>query len=635
MPAAYRSLLALLLVLIPAIALSQTPVTPALKNLSVEELMNVQVTSVSRRPERLFETASAIQVITQEDIRRSGASSIPEALRLASNLEVAQIDSRQWAISARGFNNSTSNKLLVMIDGRTVYTPLYAGVFWDVQDVLLQNIERIEVISGPGATVWGANAVNGVINIITKRAQATQRPLLSGGGGSQLRSFGGFQQGGAAGTSLYYRLYGKYFDRDSTVLPTGQDGHDSWHSSQFGLQGEWNATAADILTIQGDLYDGRAHQPAAPEIGLGGGNVLTRWQHVSSESSDWKVQFYYDRTNRRIPGSFAEGLNTYDVDFQHHFPIGQRNDLVWGTAYRLIEDSIGNSPTIAFLPPRVSHQLFSAFLQDEIPLVKDRLHITLGSKVEHNDYTGFEVQPAGRVVWKLNPQQSLWGAVSRAVRTPSRIDRDLFVPEVPPFLLAGGPNFRSEDLNAYELGYRGQLRKNLSFSVATFFNSYDHLRTIERVNPSLPLPVVLSNGQKGEGHGAEFTADYRPKEWWRMSAGYSPLKLHFWNRPGSTSTNPGSNESNDPDHRFSLRSLLNLPHHFEFDNMFRYVSAIGNQGVPAYSELDSRIGWRQNDRIDISLVGSNLLHARHAEFGTLNGRHEIKRRVGMQVEWKF
>jgi iron complex outermembrane recepter protein len=620
---------------VPSRAFAQAPSTPDLKTMSVEQLMNLEVTSVSKRPERLIETASAIQVITQEDIRRSGAASIPEALRLASNLEVAQIDARQWAISARGFNNSTSNKLLVLIDGRTVYTPLYAGVFWDVQDTLLEDIDRIEVISGPGATVWGANAVNGVINIITKKSQDTKGTLLTGGGGTQLRGFGGVREAGQMGSIGRYRVYGKYFDRDSTPLVTGKDGHDSWHSSQFGFRSEWNVSPADVLTVQGDLYDGRAHQSTAPAIGLGGGNVLARWGHTTSESSDWNVQFYYDRTNRRIPSSIAEGLNTYDVDFQHHFPLGERNDVVWGGAYRLTEDAIVNPPALAFSPPHVSRRLFSAFAQDEVALIKDRLHATFGSKIEHNDYTGFELQPTARLVWKVNSQQSLWGAISRAVRTPSRIDRELFAPRDPPFIIAGGPHFRSEDLIAYELGYRAQVHKNLSFSIATFFNHYDNLRSIERVDPSSPLPVILANGQMGEGHGAELAGEYRPKNWWRLRAGYSALKLHFVNKPGSTNGTPGASESNDPNHQFSMRSFLDLPHHVEFDNGFRYVSRIAPQNLPGYNELDSRLGWRPNNTIDVSLVGENLLHARHAEFGTLAARHEIERRIGVKVLWLF
>src|SRR5438552_3237702 len=416
-----------------------------LKQFSLEELLNLEVTTVSKRPEKLTEAASAIQVITQEDIRRSGASSIPEALRLASNLEVAQVDSRQWAISARGFNSTTADKLLVLIDGRTVYTPLYAGVFWDFQDTLLEDLDRIEVISGPGATLWGANAVNGVINITTKQAKDTQGVLLLGGGGTELRDFGGVRYGGALAPNLHFRVYGQYFDRDSMVFPTGQDAANDWHLGQGGFRLDWDASASTLLTLQGDLYDGRIAQPGTTgDITVDGSNVIGRWSHTFAEDSDLKLQVYYDRTHRRIPDVFAEDLDTYDVDFQHRFPLGERHDLVWGLGYRLIEDDVSNSPILAFLPARVSRQWFSGFVQDEITLVKDRLHLTLGTKIEHNDYTGFEVQPSARLAWRLSQQQTVWAATSRAVRTPSRIDRELFAPGRPPFtLLTGGPDFVS------------------------------------------------------------------------------------------------------------------------------------------------------------------------------------------------
>src|SRR6266436_3515552 len=361
----------------------------ALRTLSLKELMDIEVTSVSKRPEKLSETASAIQVITKEDIRRSGVTSLPEALRLASNLEVAQIDSRQWAISARGFNSTTSNKMLVLIDGRTVYTPLYAGVFWDVQDTLLDDIDRIEVISGPGATLWGANAVNGVINITTKKAQDTQGPLLTATGGRELRNLEGLRYGGALGANFHYRAYGKHFERDSTVLTDGSNALNAWHMAQGGFRLDGALSARDGLTVQADLYSGRIEQPASDPTTVSGGNLLGRWSRTVSERSDLKLQLYVDRTRRRIPGTFAEALNTYDVDFQHHLLLGTRHDVVWGLGYRLIDDDVGNSMVLGFLPPKVTRQWFSAFLQDEIALVADQLHLTFGTKVEHNDYTGF------------------------------------------------------------------------------------------------------------------------------------------------------------------------------------------------------------------------------------------------------
>jgi iron complex outermembrane receptor protein len=627
------------LVILVGYAVAQTeqvlPPPSALKKLSVEELMDIEVTSVSKRPERLSETASAIQVITQEDIHRSGATRLPEALRLASNLEVAQVDSRQWAISARGFNNTLANKMLVLIDGRTVYTPLFAGVFWDVQDTLLEDIDRIEVISGPGATQWGANAVNGVINVITKHSKGTQGALLEGGGGTELRGFGGMRYGGALAPNLHYRVYGKYFDRDSTVLPNGQDATDDWHMGQGGFRMDWNASEANLITVQGDYYEGRIAQPGADDIAVSGGNVIGRWSHTISEASELKLQVYFDQTHRNIPGTFAEDLNTYDVDFQHRFPLGERHDIVWGLGYRLIDDDVGNTPALAFLPSQVSRQWFSTFGQDEIALVKDRLHLTLGTKIEHNDYTGFEFQPSGRLAWRVNQQQTLWAAISRAVRTPSRIDREFFVPGSPPFAIAGGPDFDSETLLAYELGYRVQPLPRLALTLAVFYNDYDNIRSLEQVNPPLPIPQVLANEQEGESYGAELTADYRVTDWWRLRAGYTELRIDIRPKPGSTDTTAGSNESHDPERYFSLRSSLDLPGHWELDAAFRYVSRIENQQVPAYGELDVRLGWRPRPELEFSIVGQNLLHDHHAEFGNVAMRREIERGVYGTVLWRF
>ena len=621
--------------LVSAQTLDTLPSPSALKKLSLEELMDVEVTSVSKRPEKLSDTASAIQVITQKDIERSGATSLPEALRLAANLQVAQVDSRQWAISARGFNNTTANKLLVLIDGRAVYTPLYAGVFWDVQDTLLEDVDRIEVISGPGAALWGANAVNGVINITTKTARDTQGLLLLGGGGTELRGFTGLRYGGALATNLHYRVYGKFFDRDSTVLPSGRDATNDWLMGQGGFRVDWEASEKSLLTLQADLYQGRIAQPGRDDISVNGGNVLSRWSHTFSEDSDLKMQLYYDRTHRNIPGTFAENLDTYDADFQHRFLLAERHNIVWGLGYRLIEDDVWNTPGLAFLPARVSRQWFSAFGQDEIALVKDKLHLTLGTKIEHNDYTGFEFQPSGRLAWKLSAGQTLWGAISRAVRTPSRIDRELFAPANPPFLIAGGPDFVSEEVLAYELGYRVQPHRRISLSVAGFYNDYDNVRSLEQVNPPAALPVVFANGQKGESYGAELTADYRVTDWLQFHGGYTALKVQLRPKAGSTDRTFGSTESHDPNHQFFLRSSLQLPAHFEFDASFRYVTDIANQRVPAYGELDLRLAWKPTESLELSIVGQNLLHDHHPEFGALSSRQEIERGVYAKILWRF
>ncbi|HEV2750580.1 MAG TPA: TonB-dependent receptor [Gemmatimonadales bacterium] len=618
-------------------ALTQQPDTAAqaesLKTLSIEQLMNVEVTSVSKRPERLSRVASAIQVITQQDIRRSGASNLPEALRLATNLQVAQIDSRQWAISARGLNSTAANKLLVLIDGRVVYTPLFSGVFWDVQDVPISEIDRIEVISGPGATLWGANAVNGVINVITKDAKDTQGLLVSGGGGSELRGFGSAQYGGALGSEVHYRAYGSGFTRQPTLLPTGGDATDDWHFGQGGFRVDWDPSQLNHATLHGDLYDGRASQPGANDIALNGGNLAAKWSHTMSANSDVRAQLYYDGTHRDIPGTFSENLDTYDVDLQHHARLGTRHDLVWGLGYLLINDRVANSAALAFLPAHVKRQWFTGFVQDEIAL-EDRVHLTLGTKIEHNDYTGFEIQPGGRVNWTVSPSGTLWAAVSRALRTPSRIDREFFAPGQPPFFLAGGPNFVSEEELAYEVGYRHQ-RGPLALSLATFYSRYYGLRSLEQANPSAAFPIVIGNGQDAESYGAELSGDYRVSDRWRLVAGYTELRIHVWALPTSTDTSHGSAENHTPDRQFSLRSSADLPGRVSLDGTLRYVGAIVNDEVPAYAELDVRLGWQPVPGLELSVVGQNLLHDQHAEFGTPTARSEIKRGVYGSLEWHF
>ena len=608
----------------------------ALKKLSIEQLMNLQVTSVSKRPERLSRTASAIQVITQEDIRRAGASSLAEALRLASNLQVAQVDSRQWAISARGFNSTTANKLLVLIDGRTVYTPLFSGVFWDVQEVPLADIDRIEVISGPGATLWGSNAVNGVINVITKGVKDTQGLLLTGGGGNEQRGFGTVRYGAALGSTVRARLYGRGFGRAASALPSGAESADDWHLWQGGFRMDWDAATANQVTLQGDLYDGRIGQPSpAADIAVSGGNVMAKWSHTISEKSSLAAQLYYDRTHRNIPGTFGEDLDTYDVELQHATRLGARHDLVWGLGYRLINDRVVNTAALAFLPAHVARQWFTGFIQDEIALVPNRLHLALGSKIEHNDYVGFEIQPSGRVNWRLSPSGTLWAAVSRALRSPSRIDREFFVPAQPPYFLAGGPGFHSEEELAYELGFRRQ-QGTLALSVATFYSRYHGLRSLEQTNPPAATPIVIGNGQDGESYGAELATDYRVTDRWRLRAGYTELRVHIWPNPGSTDQSRGASESHTPERQFFLQSSLDLPADLRFDAGLRAIDDITNQQVPGYGELNAKLSWQPMPALELSLVGQNLLHRRHVEFGAPGAtRRELERGVYGAVAWRF
>ena len=399
---------------------------PNSKIISLQELFDMEVTSVSKEPEKLSDSPSAIQVITSDDILRSGASSIPEALRLADNLDVAQKNSHDWAISARGFNTDLANKLLVLIDGRSVYTPLFSGVFWDVQDYLLEDLDRIEVISGPGGTLWGANAVNGVINITTKNAQDTQGFYLEGGGGSELRDFTGARYGGVLASNVYFRVYGKYFNREDEVLTDGSSATDAWSMAQGGFRIDDNQYSQNTLTLQGDFYSGNEDIESGGTAGVNGNNVLGRWSHSSLDDSSMSLQLYYDRTHLSDPiaplllapaGILTDDLDTYDLDFQHHFSFGDRNRIAWGLGYRFTHDVVENAPALSFSPPVLDQSLYSGFVQDEIKL-HEKLHLTIGTKVEHNDYTGFEVEPSARLQWDVAPKQMLWAAVSRAVRTP-------------------------------------------------------------------------------------------------------------------------------------------------------------------------------------------------------------------------
>lgn len=619
-----------------ALAQTSPSSSPAsLKKLSVEELMDVEVTSVSRRPEKLSETASAVQVITSEDIRRSGATSLPEVLRLASNLHVAQVDASQWAISARGFNNTAANKLLVLIDGRIVYTPLHAGVLWDIQDVMLEDIDRIEVISGSGATLWGANAVNGVISITTRHARDTHGLLVETGGGTQPRGFMNIRYGGQFGSDGHYRVYGKTFSRARTLFANGLDANNEWHLGQGGFRIDWRRSPVNSFTIQGDFYDGQEGQRTMQATDIKGGNVLVRWTRQISNRSDLSLQFYYDRTHRAVAPVLAEDLSIYDLDFQHHVRFTDRNDLIWGLSYRQIHDDIHNNPLIAFLPAQVTRRRYSGFVQDELAVIKDRVNITVGSKIEHNDYTGAEFQPSARVMWKVDRRQMVWGAVSRAVRTPSRFDRELFIPAQPPFLLAGGPDFKSEQSLSYELGYRSFPHDRVSFLIASFYDDYDDLRSVEEIAPPNPFPVKIGNGLAGRSYGVEMTTDYFVNNWLRLRAGYTEIRINIHREPASTDRSNGSGESHDPNRRFLLRSSIDPLHHVQFDSTLRFVSEIRNQQLPGYAELDLRLSWQPKSSLEFSVVGQNLLHDQHAEFGTPTTRQEIERSVYGKVVWRF
>ena len=626
-----------------------------LKKMSLEALMEVEVTSVSRQPEKLLEAPSAIQVITGEDIHRYGAQRIPEALRLASNLDVAQKNSHDWGISARGFNTELSNKLLVMIDGRTVYTPLYSGVIWAAQDYLLEDLDRIEVVSGPGGTLWGANAVNGVISIISKSARDTQGLYAEGGGGNLLENFAAVRYGGKVGANTFYRVYAKHFSRDDEVLPDGRPFADSWFRNQAGFRIDSEGTNGNTFTLQGDIHGGEDGLQTGGENDVSGHNLLARWHRSSSPDSEITLQTYYDRThfdsivpafvvdgNPLAPsGTFSDDLHTFDVDFQHRLRAGQRNRVVWGFGYRFTHNEIGNAPALGFFPAELDHNLFSAFVQNEF-VVNDDLALIAGTKVEHNDYTGVEWEPSVRMQWTRTPTQTWWAAVSRAVRTPSRIDRDLSQPAPPNFvLLTGGENFASENVLAYEAGWRGRFGSTFDAAVSLFYNEYDDVRSTT-FNPVTLFPLTFENDLEGETHGIELRGTWQARDWWRLHAGYALLREELRIEPGGTDINAALNETSDPEHRISLRSSMDLPQRFMLDWMARWVSERpGHDGptpgeLDAYAELDARLAWQASDRLELALIGQNLLHDQHGEYGFPTAvRAEIQRSVWAKASWRY
>ncbi len=607
----------------------------AYKSLSLEDLMNLPVTSVSRQPEPYSVAPAALQVVTGDEIRRYGASSFPEALRLADNLDVAQVSSSSWAISSRGFNSSVGNKLLVLMDGRTIYTPLLSGVIWANQDYLLQDIDRIEVISGPGGTLWGANAVNGVINIVSKNARDTQGFYGEVGGGSWLHDFVGLRYGGTITTNVFYRAYVKYFERGPLEYADGASAHDPWNRGQGGFRIDDERSSVSKFTLHGDFYAGDtsivpAGQGTPQAVGnASGGNLLGRWTRTLAEESDMSLQTYYDHTHLGVPfpasgsvpsGIFRDDLDTFDIDFQHRIPIGDRNRVIWGAGYRFINDNSTEAPLVAFFPAVFNQNIFSFFVQDEIKL-HENLFFTLGTKLEHNDYTGFEVEPSGRIEWHVHEKHMIWGAISRAVRTPSRFDRDIFepAPEFGNVLGTSNSNFRSEFVLVYELGYRAELTKRVSGSLSLFFNNYEDLRTIGTTSGGLPL--VFQNNLHGYTYGLELSSDYQVLDWWRLHLGYDLLEEHLRVKNGEFDVNNGLNETADPKNQLFLRSSMDLPYNIEFNTALRLIGAVHNDSgptvgtVPSYVELDARIAWHATKHLELSIVGENLLHQRHPEAG--------------------
>jgi iron complex outermembrane receptor protein len=616
-------------------AWSEEAAPPDLSSLSIEQLGDIQVTSVSKRPETIGAAASAIYVITHDEIVRSGSQTLPEILRLAPNLQVYQTSASAYVVTARGFDGAPgsqnfSNKLLVLIDGRSVYTPLYSGVYWDTQDVPPEDIERIEVISGPGATLWGANAVNGVINIITRKAADTQGLLLTGQAGDQERT-ADLNYGGKLGEAVTYRLYARGVWGGDTETPAGTSNNDRFSRGQGGFRFDWQAGPHDQATFQGDLYDGTEARLGDVNQQVRGGNVTAHWDHQFQGGSDLQVQAYYDRADRWDAG---EGtgfrIDTYDLNAQHSFAVGQGQQIVWGLGLRTADVTVNGTPSIAILPARQTLDLSDLFVQDTLSL-GSQLKLTLGGKIEDDPYLKPQALPSIRLAWTPTDTITGWAAVSRAVRSATPFDEGVVEKSGPTVLLSGNPAFTNEKLIAYELGGRFQLGNRAQISVSGFYNDYSDLRSVE-ITPVSVFPITWGNNMTGRTYGVEVWADYQVTSWWRLSPAVTTLTESFAFKPGANPLLGTSQAADDPKYQASLKSSMTLGDRLTFDADLRYVSALPNPRIAAYANLDARLAWAFTDKLEVSVSGHNLLHDRLVEYpqGSL-----IPRSVMAGLQWRF
>lgn len=618
-----------------------------LKAMSLENLMQLTVFSASKKPEQLSNVAAAMHVITREDIRRSGARTLPDLLRGVPGLSVANMDAHTWAITSRGFNGLFANKLLVLMDGRTLYTPLYSGVYWDMQDTLLNDIERIEIIRGPGATIWGANAVNGVINIITRKAEDTDGLFASTGGGSLDKTSLNARYG-KAGDQLSYRIYAKYLDRDHFDSHEDDTHRDSWQNEKGGFRLDMAVDDDNQISIQGDIYHGTSDQMTTlgsgikfeSDVRLSGGSLQFQWERQLNEDSAWSVQTYMDRS-LRDDWFLDQSRTTWDISFNHRFSFLGNQDIVWGGGYRYTTDRTTGGAYSAMYPASQTTEIVNLFVQDDWTLITDKLHLIFGSKIEHNDYNGYEVQPTARLLWTLNNQHSLWAAISRAVRTPSRADSDLYatvaqvettetintpygpmtVPATITMNVSGNPDFQSEKLIAYEIGHRAQIHKDFSIDTALFYNVYKDLRTQDSgnpvVNPSVSpveinIPMAIGNNMDGETLGIELAANWQVNQHWRLAGSYSWLRIFLHHNAVDGDLMGENAEDETPEHQASLRSYLDLPNDLEWDTSLFYFNGFYN--VPAHLRCDMRLGWNPSSNWELSVKVENLFDDGHREY---------------------
>ncbi len=623
--------------LTPPLHAEETPSVEDLRDLSIEELSNLPVTSVSKSAQPLSEAPASIFVISADDIRRSGARTIPEMLRLAPNLFVARINPSDYVITARGFSTSFdaqnfSNKLLVLIDGRSVYNPLFSGMYWDLQDVLPENIDRIEVISGPGATLWGANAVNGVVNIITRAASETQGGIVSLGAGN-LRSSASVQYGGKFSEDASYRAYIKTFYETAFEMAAGPSADDGWSKPQAGFRVDWKP-GGEAFTFQGDIYKGR--EDRAPDLKLSGGNLQGTWQHAFENGSSLQMLAYYDTLTRRPTdrnGGFS--VDTYNLEFQHSFALGSWNKVVWGADQRTTDYDIVpqvGATSLLFAPGTGQLNLTSFFVQDQMSLSND-FDLIVGLKLERDPYSRIEPMPTVRATWRVDDTTMLWAAVSRAVRSPTPFDTDVVERLGAVDFLIGNPNFLPEKLTAYEVGVRTQLSPRASLTVSIFDHEYDDLRSIEFA-PGGGLPIQWGNLMEGRISGVEAWGSYQVADWWRLSAGLTVQDKEVSFKPGASGLLGAPQAGNDPEHQAFLKSSMDLSNDVTVDANLRWIGGLPAPKAPSYVELSARIAWAITDKLELSVSGTDLLHDDHLEF-TAPPSDEIPRGVFIETRWKF
>lgn len=594
--------------------------------LSLEELANLEISSVSRKAEPLASAAASVYVITADAIRRHGITTLPEALRLAPNLQVARPSASAWAITARGFNSTAANKLMVLIDGRPIYTPLYSGVWWDAQDLYMPDVERIEVISGPNATTWGSNAVNGVINVVTRHAAATRGVDAGASVGNedvyQVR-YGGETDGGVS-----YRMYGKHYETDATENAGGASREDDAQRNRAGFRVDIDG-ARGRFNIQGDVYDGEINAQTTL-LEISGGSLLANWQRELDADALLQVSGYYDRTVRaNVTQGLESRIDVLGLNASHRFSPADDHVIVWGSDIRHARDEVDNIPTAAFLPARRDLDWISLFIQDEWRL-RENLSFIAGARAEDNEYTGVEFMPNLRVAWQPADQHTLWTSLSRSVRTPSRFDRDVFIPAAPPFIYAGGPDFDSEIADTFEIGYRAQPASAFSWSVTGFYSDYDELRTVQ---PNAAGALEFTNGMQGSITGIEGWWSWQVQPGWRIDGGLLLEDKDVDVAAGHIALIPG--EGNDPEQQWQLRSAWDIGERGALDLFLRQVGELPDPEVPAYTALDARFAWAFDSGFDIALKVHNLLDEKHAEFGIDGLRPEFGREVFVQLQWGY